>query len=81
MNLKIDPRLVPHPTRGQLALLRAEQAELSDGNEEPQYEDIHNRLNRHERRVVASEARAHKRKLVKKAALKLKRSRRALVEL
>lgn len=74
MNLRIDPRLVPRPSRGALAILRATQAELAEGNEAPQLEDVHNRLNRHERRVVASEARAHKKQLAKRAALKAKRA-------
>ena len=73
---------------GQAAITRAQLVEMNDGNAEPQWEDVEQRLNRRERRVVEGEARAHKKALARKAALKkqradqrAKKNARALVEL
>jgi hypothetical protein len=58
---------------------------MADDNTEPSFEDVHNRLNRHERRVIASESRAHRKQLAKRDARRKqradKRARKALVEL
>lgn len=44
-------------------------------------EDLHESMNRHERRVIASEARQYARAKAKRDALKKKRAARKLVEL
>ena len=44
-------------------------------------EDLHESMNRHERRVIASEARSYARLKAKREALKRKRAARKMVEL
>jgi hypothetical protein len=70
--------------RGQAAIVRGQLLEMKDGNTEPQLEDVLERLNRHERRTVASESRAHKKALAKRDARRKaradKRHAKGLVE-
>lgn len=79
---------LPTISKGQAIIARAQIAEMQDGNADPQIEDVHNRLNRHERRVVESEARSHRKLLDRRDARKkiradkrAKKMNRALVEL
>lgn len=73
---------LPTVSKGQAIIARHQLAEMREGNEDPQLEDVHNRLNRHERRVIDSEARAHRKALAKRdARRKLRADKRKLVEL
>jgi hypothetical protein len=76
---------LPTLSKGQAIIARHQLAELANGNTEPSLEDVHNRLNRHERRVVASEAREHRKQLAKRDARRAlraeKKNARALGEL
>lgn len=81
--LKIDPRVQPRPTKGQAIIARAKLADP-----EGEFEDIYNSLNRAERRVIASESRAHKKMLARRDAVrklradkKAKKFAKGLVEL
>ena len=72
-------------SKGQAAIVRAQLCEMNDGNKEPQWEDIQERLNRNERRTVESEARAHRKELARRDARRKiradKRAKRELVSL
>lgn len=81
--LKPQRGTVPEPTKGQAIIARAKLADP-----EAQFEDLYENLNRSERRVLASEARAHKKALARRDAVrklradkKAKKFARGLVEL
>lgn len=63
---------LPTMTKGQAIIARAQ---LAEGIDAP-VEDIMERLNRAERRVIASEARAHKKALARRDARKKQRADR-----
>lgn len=72
--LKAERGTVGEMSKGQALVARAQLCEMQDGNKDPQWSDIEQRLNRHERRVVASEAREHKRQLARRDARKKQRA-------
>jgi hypothetical protein len=81
-------QLTPKLTTGHAAMVRAQLAEMAEGNENPTWEDVSERLNRKERRAVAAEAKEHKRALERRDARrkvradkKAKKFAKALVEL
>jgi hypothetical protein len=69
---------LPAMSKGQAIIARAQ---LASGDLETPAEDVMERLNRHERRVVQSEAKQHRRELEKRAARKKMRAERKRVEL
>jgi hypothetical protein len=85
--LKAERGLTGELSPGQAIITRARLAEMADGNTEPTWEDISERLNRKERRTLTAEAKEHKRALARRDALrkqradqKAKKFARALVE-
>ena len=60
---------VPEPTKGQAIIARAQLADPT-----AQFEDLYENLNRSERRVLASEARAHKKALARRDAVRKQRA-------
>lgn len=72
-------------SKGQAAVVRAQLCEMNNGNKEPEWEDIRERLNRNERRTVDAESRAHKKELDRRDARRKiradKRARKELVSL
>ena len=86
--LKAERGLTGELSKGQAIMTRARLAEMADGNAEPSWEDISERLNRKERRILTSEAKEHRRALARRDALrkqradkKAKKFAKALVEL
>jgi hypothetical protein len=80
------------PTKGEAFLLHAreaarkETAEYIDGVAEPSYsepepEDVFEKLNRHQRRVIGAEARSAEKKRTKRQAEKKRKQAKKLVEM
>ena len=60
---------VPEPTKGQAIIAKAQLADTTAS-----FEDVYESLNRSERRVLASEARAHKKAMARRDAVRKKRA-------
>jgi hypothetical protein len=72
--LKAERGLHGELSPGQAIMTRARLAEMAEGNAEPSWEDISERLNRKERRTLASEAKEHRRALARRDARKQQRA-------
>lgn len=73
--LRAEPRTIPQLTKGQLIMARHRRIL----GEEASPEDLHETMNRHEKRVIKSEARQYVRAKAKRDALKKKRDAQRVV--
>ena len=62
---------LPAISKGQAIIARAQ---IAEGDVAAPFEDVYERLNRAERRVIASEARAHKKALARRDAVRKQRA-------